>query len=306
LVLPVGDARAQSTPSPLAIGPVRALVISPHPDDATLAAGGLMQRIIRQGGSVRVVQMTGGDAFPRGMITLNPRLHPSPTSYRWYGSVREREAIHALRRLGIGRSRVRLLGYPDEGLCLLARADRADEPFISPYTTRQSPPLSEQLIPGAMYRQDDLVRELSELILALRPALIVLPHCGDQHPDHCATHLLVHQALSRALDAGGRAPRLLHYILHYPDWPSLGDADTLAPPGGRATDWIWSTLVLTNAERVRKAHALDAYRSQMLVMADFMKAFVRPNELFIEGDPPSPFPCWCDGDNIANIASVGR
>ncbi len=37
----------------------------------------------------------------------------------------------------------------------------------------------------------------------------------------------------------------------------------------------------------------------MLVMADFFKAFERPNELFIEGDPPPPFPCWCNGQNIS-------
>ena len=30
-------------------------------------------------------------------------------------------------------------------------------------------------------------------------------------------------------------------------------------------------------------------------MADFFKAFERPNELFIEGDAPAPFPCWCNG-----------
>ena len=255
-----------------------------------------------------MVQMTGGDAFPKGVTTLNPRVHPSPTSYRWYGSIREREAIRALHRLGIGRSRVRLLGYPDEGLCLLAGAERADLPFVSPYTAREAPPSSEQLIPGAMYRREDLVHELSALIMAIRPTLIVMPHCGDQHPDHCATHLLVHEALREALDAGLRPPRLLHFILHYPDWPAGGDVDApLAPPsGGHAGDWVWSTLPLTAAERSVKSHALDAYRSQVMVMADFFKAFERPNELFIEGDAPAPFPCWCNGQNISTVASGGQ
>ena len=178
-------ARAETFPATLSVGAVRALVFSPHPDDATLAAGGLMQHIIQRGGSVRVVQMTGGDAFPKGVTALKPRVHPTPTSYRWYGSVREREAIRALHRLGIGRSRVRLLGYPDEGLCLLAGAGRSDLPFVSPYTAREAPPSAEQLIPGAMYRREDLVHELSALIVAIRPTLIVMPHCGDQHPDHC-------------------------------------------------------------------------------------------------------------------------
>jgi LmbE family N-acetylglucosaminyl deacetylase len=298
-------ARAETFPATLSVGAVRALVFSPHPDDATLAAGGLMQRIIQRGGSVRVVQMTGGDAFPKGVTALKPRVHPTPTSYRWYGSVREREAIRALHRLGIGRSRVRLLGYPDEGLCLLAGAGRSDLPFVSPYTAREAPPSAEQLIPGAMYRREDLVHELSALIVAIRPTLIVMPHCGDQHPDHCATHLLVHDALRGALDAGLRPPRLLHFILHYPDWPAREDADApLAPPsGGRAADWVWSTLPLTATERSVKSHALDAYRSQVMVMSDFFKAFERSNELFLEGDTPVPSPCWCNGQNISALAS---
>lgn len=308
LAMPGGRAAAEPVPGTLSVGAVRALVISPHPDDATLAAGGLMQRITQAGGSVRVVQMTGGDAFPEGVTTLNPRLHPSPTSYRWYGSIREREAIRALHRLGVGRSRVRFLGYPDEGLCLLAGAGRADRPYVSPYTAREAPPPSEQLIPGAMYRRADLVQELSALILAIRPTLIVMPHCGDLHPDHCATHLLVHEALRGALDAGLRPPRLLHFILHYPDWPAGEDLDApLAPPsGGHAGEWAWTALPLTPRERAVKSHALDAYRSQMLVMADFFRAFERPNELFLERDATAPFPCWCNGQDIASVASGGQ
>ena len=49
---------------------------------------------------------------------------------------------------------------------------------------------------------------------------------------------------------------------------------------------------------------LDAYRSQMLVMRDFMLAFERPNELFIESEPSRPIPCWCEGGkDIAAPAS---
>ncbi|MGH9143557.1 MAG: PIG-L deacetylase family protein [Vicinamibacterales bacterium] len=305
LTAPLGAGAEARAPLLLTVGPVRALVVSPHPDDATLAAGGLMQRILRAGGSVRVVQMTGGDGFPRGVTTLFPRVRPTPISYRHYGSVREREAIRALRRLGIHRSRIRLLGFPDEGLCLLGGADL---PFTSPYTRRESPPASEQIIPGATYRQEDLVRELARLIEAFRPTLIVLPHAGDEHPDHCATHLLVHRALSEALDAGVRQPRLLHYVLHYPTWPAQpGDDKPQSPPiGGHADEWQWRSLALTAAERAGKGRALDAYRSQMLVMADFLASFRRSNELFIEGEPASALPCWCNGENISPTATGSR
>src|SRR6202035_4245694 len=59
-----GETGGGRQPTVLTLGQVRALVISPHPDDATLGAGGLIQRVMHEGGAVRVVEMTGGDAFP--------------------------------------------------------------------------------------------------------------------------------------------------------------------------------------------------------------------------------------------------
>jgi LmbE family N-acetylglucosaminyl deacetylase len=296
-----GEATGVRQPALLTLGHVHALVFSPHPDDGTLSAGGLIQRVIHQGGTVRVVQMTGGDAFSKGVTAIRPRVRPTALSYRWYGSLREREAIRAMRQLGVPRPQIRLLGFPDEGLCMLAPGQRPNTTFESPYTERESPPISEQIVPGTMYRGNDLVREITGLIEQFRPSLVVLPHPGDEHPDHCATHLLVHQALAEAVEAGLRPPHVLHYIIHYPQWPSTEQPDgRLEPPlSVRTEEWGWRTLPLTSAERTVKGLALDAFRSQRLVMPDFLRAFERPNELFIEGEPSQPIPCWCGGENIA-------
>jgi LmbE family N-acetylglucosaminyl deacetylase len=301
-----GETRGTPRPAVLRLGRVRALVISPHPDDATLGAGGLIQRVIHEGGTLRVVQMTGGDAFPKGVGAIRPGIRPTAGSYRSYGSLREHEAIRAMRLLGVHRSQVRLLGFPDEGLCVVASADRAGTAFESPYTRRDSPPESEQIVRGTMYRGDDLVRELTHLIEAFRPTFVVLPYPGDEHPDHCATHPLVHRALAEALGAGLRPPRVLHYVIHYRQWPTAEKADALLEPPASmlADESSWRTVNLTSAERTAKGHALDAYRSQMLVMPDFMRAFERPNELFIESEPSQPIPCWCEGGvNITAPAS---
>src|SRR5262249_9672320 len=52
----------------LNVGPTtRLLVLAPHPDDEALGAAGLIQRVVGAGGSVRVVLMTSGDAFPEGV-----------------------------------------------------------------------------------------------------------------------------------------------------------------------------------------------------------------------------------------------
>ena len=299
------EANGLRQPDVLTFGRVRAMIVSPHPDDATLAAGGLIQRVLHGGGSVLVIQVTSGDAFSKGLSSIRPRVRATAPTYRWYGSLREREAIRAMRRLGVNRSQIRLLGFPDEGLCVLASADRAGSAFESSFTKRESPPGSEQIVPGTMYRGDDLVRELTRVIEEFRPTLVVLPHPGDSHPDHCATHLLVHQALDDAVKTGLRQPRVLHYLVHYPQWPVVERDDApLEPPSSvHANEWSWKTLSLTPAERATKVLALDAHQSQMLIMADFLRAFERPNELFVEGEPSQSVPCWCDGANIIDRAS---
>jgi LmbE family N-acetylglucosaminyl deacetylase len=298
--LPVA-AHGGPQPSPLKLGVVRALVISPHPDDATLGAGGLIQRVVREGGTVRVVQMTGGDAFSVGVMTIRHGLRPTAQTYRWYATLREREGVRAMGRLGVPRAQLRFLGFPDEGLCVLASANRSGV-FESPYTKRTSPPAAEQVVPGTMYRGDDVIRELRHVIEEFRPTLIVLPHAGDEHPDHCATHRLVHTALADAIADGLRAPRVLHYIVHYPKWLTTKRANapltSTSTSDLRSEDWRWRTLGLTAPERVAKRRAIDAFRSQMLVMPEFLRTFEPTGEVFLEGEPSQPVPCWCGSEDI--------
>ena len=270
----------------------RALVISPHPDDAVLGAGGLIRRIVERHGSVEIVEMTSGDAFGRGVATFWPTVVPNPGVYRSYGALRERETVHAMRELGIGRSRIRLLGFPDDGLCQLAANGSARTVFTSPYTGREGPPSTERMIPGTRYRAADLEQELERILLAFRPTVVVVPHPRDEHPDHCATHVLAHRAIDaidRAVGGGLRRPQVLHYLIHYRVWP--GDP--------------WQELKLTPAERDAKRRAIEAFRTQTAVMADFMHDFDRPDEPFLIGEPQSDAPCWCRGENIQRRGAPG-
>ena len=286
-------------PAPVTLGTAtvsaqtRAIVIAPHPDDAALGAGGLIQRILSLGGSVQVVGMTSGDAFSQGIAALRPATRPTPETYRWYGSLREREDFDALRLLGIRRSRIRLLGFPDDGLCELARDGIRDAVFESPYTRRDSPPLEQQVLRGAKYRAADLRLELENVLLAFRPTLLVVPDPRDDHPDHCATHLLVHDALELAAVAGLRRPDVLHFLIHARGWP-----DEAAPQAG-GDDSAWQVFHLTTGERDTKNRAIEAYHSQVSVMATFLHAFEKGDEWFggPERDATAP-PCWCRGANI--------
>src|ERR1051325_3433163 len=121
--------------------------------------------------------------------------------------------------LGVSRSRVRFLGFPDEGLCELADLRSASTVFVSPYTHRDRPPAPERIDGDVKYRGDDARAELEELFAAFRPTLIVLPDGRDEHPDHCATHMLAHEAAAMAVRRGLNQPRFLHYLIHYRGWP---------------------------------------------------------------------------------------
>src|SRR5438094_5533046 len=117
----IGHAAA---PTPLRVGTgERLLVVAPHPDDETLAAGGLIQRVLMRGGAVRVVLVTAGDGYIEAVSHETGRPRPRPAEYLAYGERRLREARLALHELGGDVIRAEhLLGFPDGGLEPLLRA----------------------------------------------------------------------------------------------------------------------------------------------------------------------------------------
>jgi LmbE family N-acetylglucosaminyl deacetylase len=142
----------------------RLMVVAPHPDDESLAAAGLIQRVVSAGGEVRVILMTSGDAFAEGVETAEGITHPRPRDYRDYGKTREQESLAAMATL-TGSPRVSFLGFPDAGLCqIAARYLETRRAFESPHTDRTSPLPSEQVIRGVRYRGEDIRRELERVL----------------------------------------------------------------------------------------------------------------------------------------------
>lgn len=290
----------------------RLLVIAPHPDDEALGAAGLMQRVHEGGGQVRVVLLTSGDGFPEGVEVAAGVAHPAASDFRGYGVRRERETRDAMRLIGLGPDAVTFLGFPDEGLCRLASTYLFDKrrAFESPYTNRESPPPTEQVIRGARYRGVDVRRELEKLVGDFAPTLIALPHPDDEHPDHCSTHIFAREALGNLPARLTSKVHVLHYLVHYGQWPLTADGGIgtmISPPDGfPPAEGRWISLALTADEADVKKRALLAYGTQMQVIGRFMLAFGRGNELFLDGEPASLPECWCDGQNVATEAAPAR
>lgn len=158
----------------------RLLVLAPHPDDETLACGGVIRRALGEGAHVCVVIATNGDANPWPQRLAERRWRLGPDAAARWGARRMAEAREALRILGADGDHVHFLGWRDQGIT--ARMEH--EPTAS-------------------------VEALQRLLRAVRPTLVVAPSLFDSHPDHSALALLLHAALRTQ-----PRTRVLAYWLH--------------------------------------------------------------------------------------------
>jgi len=266
----------------------RLMVFSPHPDDGTLGAGGLIQRVLQHGGRVNEVYMTSGDGYTEGLAIEEHLMHPNAQDFRAYGARRQKEVLQALAILGVPKESITFLGFPDRGLCPILRKYWTDHPpyYVSPYTQEDHPPSVDELLPQIEYDGEDLTQEIAQLLIKFRPTLIAVTHPRDQHPDHCATYFFVRRALQQL---EGRDPSwhptLLTFLIHFNRWPVDANADSLLPLlpplDFPATGQSWVQFPLSLKEREAKRQALLQYHSQMAVMGSYLLSFVRANELFL-------------------------
>jgi LmbE family N-acetylglucosaminyl deacetylase len=266
------------------------LVVAPHPDDETLGAGGLMQRVRAAGGRVSVVYLTDGDGYPEGVRVEDRIESPTAKDYRGYGGKREHEARAALDTLQVGHRQATFLSFPDGGLSQLMRRYWSERrgAFRSPYTRLDRPPKSDIIVPHTEYRGEDLSQELASIIATRRPTLILMPRKEDQHSDHCAAWFFVEDALGDVKRVHPEyTPDVVNYIVHWYGWPFDDDEATtlVAPPGllGGTSGWI--SVPLTAKQQRVKREALQQYQTQVRVMDWFLGGFTRTNEVFSRPAP---------------------
>jgi glycosyltransferase involved in cell wall biosynthesis/LmbE family N-acetylglucosaminyl deacetylase len=173
----------------------RVLVVSPHPDDAEIAAFGLYADT-----NATVVTVTAGDGSDRyiGQNGSAVKLtQPVVARMRVWDSI----TIPQLGGLSPGKS-INLC-YPD---CLLsamsaepdrefAERERGGVNFGELRRMNHSPLLRE----NAKCTWRTLIDDLAHVLEQVRPTVIVTPHPWlDLHPDHVRTTLAVSEALRRA------------------------------------------------------------------------------------------------------------
>lgn len=164
----------------------RVMVLSPHPDDATLATGGWLQQALARGAAIHVVFITNGDNNPWLQRVRERRWHISQADRIRWGLRRRIEALAAFATLGVPSECATFLGYRDHGLTRIL-----------------------------FHEGEQLSGRLASLVREWRPSLLVVPSARDAHPDHSAVSLLTRRALSQI---GTACPQVtvLNYVIHGP------------------------------------------------------------------------------------------
>ena len=159
------------------------MTVHAHPDDETIATGGIMAKYADQGVRVICVTSTGGE---NGEIVV-PELD-TPENHARLGEIREQELARALARLGPIEQR--WLGFRDSGM--MGTPENDD--------------------PRSFWQADldDAIGRLVRVIRQDRPHVVVgyNDFGGYGHPDHIRAGLVAKGAFSRAGDPAAYAEQL--------------------------------------------------------------------------------------------------
>lgn len=264
-------------------GSDRILVLAPHPDDEALGCSGILQKAAEMKLPVQVAFLTHGDANQEAFWLYERRPVISSGSVIKMGEVRGKEAQEAGEILGIKENQIIFLGYPDLGSFLIWRKHWLKEPpFHGTFTRADSVPYPSAFRPGAPYKGEEIVKDLTRIIKAFEPTKIFVSHPADFHPDHSVLYLFTRVALLD-LEEDDIQPDVFPYLIHMSDWPNppgIDPGDYLRPPLSNPRDAVWHTVELSTKAVEAKRAALQAHKTQYLYSSKQLLPFVRRNEIF--------------------------
>ena len=265
----------------------KVLILAPHPDDEAIASSGVMQRALRKGAKVRIIYYTNGDNNEIAFIAR--RILPVINRFAFIrmGESRRLESVVAMHYMGIGKSDMIFLGYPDFGTMeILNRYWDPAKPYKSFLTRTKKVPYPECLSPGAPYIGQSILSDLKKVITDFKPTKIFVSNPADTNRDHRALYLFTRLAL---WDLAGKikTPEIFPYIIHVIGWPKpRGYHPELGldiPP--KLEGVSWTKFPLTPEEVIKKHSCISYYKSQISYSKAYLFTFARKNELF--GDYPA-------------------
>lgn len=264
----------------------RVLILSPHPDDESIATAGVLQKALSSGAKVKVVCYTNGDANELSFILYEKRLTILKGAILQMGEVRRKETLAAMKFLGLDPSQIIFLGYPDFGtMSILTRYWGPVKPYKSLFARVRSVFYPEAMSFHAPYVGESILKDIKKILLDFKPTKIFVSHPVDTNRDHRSLYVFLRVALWDLEEKIGK-PQVFPYLIHVTGWPRTHGyypERTLNPPD-KYSAIQWQQSLLTQGEVQKKHDAISFYKSQLEFEPSYLFSFARPNELF--GDYP--------------------
>ena len=263
----------------------RVLVLAPHPDDESLAAGGVIAtlRQDKPKSEIRVIIVTNGDASYTTSFFHSP--HGFTTKhFQSIALERQQESLSALMILGLAPSQIHFWGFPDQGLLQLRQKYWSrQESYRSPTTGFCC---AEQAFNSLAFQYNgmNLLRLIQDQLMTFRPTMIIFPHPQDAHPDHKTLALLTVFATGIQY-IRQTSPQMLAYMIWSgnPLWMTgsfFNENAKISFPKS-ALPKEWKLFPLSKSVQQKKAVALTCYGSQNFATGQIVRAGTKnPQELF--------------------------
>jgi len=262
----------------------RVLIMSPHPDDAALAASGVIEKCITKGAKVKIIYVTYGSHNTRTMIKKQLIHVPTPIGAIALGKTRHNEAVKAMESLELKKNNLIFLGFPDFGTLKIWTDHFNNRPYFSAITMHDDTFYKTAYKTGISFTATNELALLENMISSFNPTKIFFPPTSDLNSDHRATGLFTEAALFDLRNAVH--PEEYTYFVHSESWPvpkGLHYDLYLTPPiYVRNINKNWYIVSLNKREELKKKKAIENHKTQLETSPAFMYSFVRRNEIFLK------------------------
>jgi len=264
----------------------RVLILAPYPDDEVIGCAGVIQGALKAGSQVRIMYLTNGDHNQFAFIAYKKRIPLKPSTFVRMGETRRKEAIASAKSLGLSEKDLVFLGYPDFGtFAIFSEYWHTDKPYRSLLTHISKVPYKENLSFQAAYVGESILSDIKRVLFDYQPTKVFVSHPADTNVDHKSLYLFSQVALE---DLKGQmtTPQVYPYLIHCVGWPKPRHYHpdlALHPPDKFLDSYMrWFVFDLDHESLEKKHKAVLMHKSQTIVSAFYLLAFVRKNELFTE------------------------
>ena len=271
--------------------PQRILILAPHPDDETLAAGGMIATALTLGvrSQIRVIVATNGDASYSTVLLHGYHL-ATQKSFQQQAVLRQQESLRALALLGLDAGQIHFWGFPDRGLATLWKNRQKNEHLFRSSTTGFSESIQALNSSVLPFTGDNLVTLIKQELSDFLPTMIIMPHPQDQHSDHSAlAGFTLHAMQQIDIQQQEVMPALYAYWMWQKNKPwltGMRPQDIGQVAAGKAAALKVRRLALSPEVREKKRRALLCYPSQRIAAGKlFREAAHATHETFIAWSP---------------------